>query len=90
MEKVLVDGVALSSKTSKGREVQVLRGDNGSHWGFKFGPEDDQISFCLSGEALELMLAMIRSLKPAEETAWIVTLNDPTTKETASSPPPQS
>lgn len=90
MEKVLVEGTALSSKTSKGREVQVLRGDNGNHWGFRFGPEDDRISFCLSGEALELMLAMIRSLKPADEAAWVVTLNEPTTTETASSPPPQS
>lgn len=90
MEKVLVSGTALSSKTSKGREVQVLRGDNGNHWGLKFGPEEDQISFCLSGEALEIMLAMIRSLKPVEETAWIVTLSEPTTKETASSQTPQS
>ena len=72
MKEVSISGHAIRDKTKAGRDIQVLRSDDGSHWGFKFGPDGDQISFALSAEALEIMLSMIRSLKPPTKTQWVV------------------
>lgn len=77
MEEVRIVGSVLEGKTKSGRPVQVLRSDDGEKWGFKFGPDDDGVSFALSDEAVQIMLSMIFSLTPTGgEVSWVVQLKD--------------
>lgn len=63
MDIVEVRGHAIAATLSSGRVVEVMRGDDGSHYGFKFGPDDDGVSFCLSREAVEFVLFALRELE---------------------------
>lgn len=77
MKQVEVVGSVIRGKTKSGRPIEVMRADNGERWGFKFGPDDDGVSFALSDEAVLIMLSMIRTLThSAERVSWTVQLKD--------------
>ena len=63
MKKVRFDGAGLSTTLSSGRPVEIIRSDDGSHYGFKLGPSDDGVKFCLTREAVSFILFAIDKLE---------------------------